>query len=303
MTNAGMNPALHGAVDLSGLVRRHSQPSPASAAAAGGAGNSGVSRVVDDRGVGEVVELSRRVPVILEIIGGELKPSLQELVEGYGGRFAYAEVRAEDAPELVQALQLPGIPVVLALVGGQPIPLFQGIPPEADIVPILDQVLELAAKNGVTGVVETEEKPVQDVEDELPPAHQEAYEALSRNDTAAAKAAFSKALAENPKDVDAQAGLLQVELLERVTGVDQAHARAQAAGEPDDPHLALVVADLDVIGGHVADAFHRLLSLYPRLDDGGKELLRNRLLDYFVVAGQSADEVKRARAQLSSLMF
>ena len=303
MSNAGMNPALHGAVDLSGLVRRHSQPSPATGAPGGAAATSGISREVDDRSVGEVVELSRRVPVILEVIGGDLRASLQSLVEGYGGRLAYAEVRAEDAPELVQALQLPGIPVVLALVGGQPIPLFQGIPPEAEITPILDQVLELAAKNGVTGVIETDAPPAEEPEDELPPAHREAYDALSRNDTAAAKAAFSKALAENPKDLDAQAGLLQVELLERVTGVDQAQARAQAASAPDDPHLALVVADLDVVGGHVADAFHRLLSLYPRLDDEAKELLRNRLVDYFVVAGQTTDEVKRARSQLSNLMF
>lgn len=301
MNNPGMNPALHGAIDLSALVRRHSQPAPAPGTPANQ--DQGVSRRVDDRNVGEVVELSRRVPVILEVIGGDLGASLQSLVEGYGGRFAYAEVRAEDAPELVQALQLPGIPVVLALVGGQPIPLFQGIPPESDIRPILDQVLELAAKNGVTGVIEADSEPPNEEQDELPPAHQEAYEALSRNEVAGAKAAFEKALKDNPHDADAEAGLLQVVLLERVTGVDQAQARAQAADAPDDPQLALVVADLDVVGGHVADAFHRLLSLYPQLDDEGKELLRNRLLEYFVVAGQTTDEVKRARGQLSNLMF
>ncbi len=211
------------------------------------------------------------------------------------------QVRAESAPELVQALQIQGIPTVIAVVGGQPVPLFQGIPPEAEMRPIFDQVLELASKNGVTGSVAPEEDAIQ--EPEVPPLHQEAYDALARNDIAAAKAAFAKALAQSPADSEAEAGLVQVELLERVANLDAAVVRSKAADNPTDVASALQVADLDVIGGHVEDAFVRLLGLYPSVDDDAKELLRTRILSFFIVAGVTTDVVKRARGQLANLMF
>lgn len=297
MTSPGMNPSLQGAVDLSSLVRRHQAPAPTPTGHP-----RGISRSVDDTSIGDVVELSQRVPVILEVVGGDLEPSLQGLVEGYAGRFAYASVRAEAAPELVKALQLPGFPVVLALLGGQPVPLFQGIPPESDIRPVLDQVLELAGKNGITGVIEASEPPAE-AEPELPLAHQDAYDALARNDIPAAKAAFHRALTENPRDQDAEAGLAQVELLERISGVDPVAARQRAADNPEDLTAALLVADVDMAAGHAEDAFHRLLTLFVSLDSDARDLVRTRLLSYFVAAGQSTDEVKRARTQLANLMF
>ena len=140
-------PALHGALDLSGLVRKHATPAPTSAPA------SPLVRDVDDTTIGELIELSKTVPVVLEIYGGELTPQLGALIESYAGAFVLGTVRGENAPELVQALGIQGIPTVVALVGGQPVPLFQGIPPEPEIRAVLDQVLALAAKGGVTGRV------------------------------------------------------------------------------------------------------------------------------------------------------
>ena len=293
--NIGSSPSLRGAVDLSALLRKNDAPRTA-------ASESGLSREFDDRSVGELVELSHKIPVVTEIYGGNLTPQLQAVVESYGGRFLYGSIQAESAPELIRALQIQGIPVVLAFVGGQPLPLFQGIPPEQDVRTVLDQVLALAAKNGVTGTVSPSDG-VEDDEPPLPPLHQEAFDALSRNDIDGARQAYQKALQENPKDSDAEAGLAQVDLLGRVRGVDAAAARAAAAATPTSVEAALVVADVDVAGGHLADAFRRLLALYPDADETEKELLRARLLSYFVVAGPGVDEVKAARTQLANLMF
>lgn len=291
-------PALHGALDLSGLVRKHATPAPTSAPA------SPLVRDVDDTTIGELIELSKTVPVVLEIYGGELTPQLGPLIESYAGAFVLGTVRGENAPELVQALGIQGIPTVVALVGGQPVPLFQGIPPEPEIRAVLDQVLALAAKGGVTGRVTPapagSEEPA---EEPLPPLHQEAYEALSRNDTAGAKAAFQKALAQNPADSDAEAGLAQVELLERVSGLDATRTRDDAAAKPEDVAAALAVADLDISGGHVEDACARLLGLYPSVSAEEKDVIRTRLLSYFILAGPTTDAVKQARNRLSSLMF
>ncbi len=301
MVDMGMSPALRGAVDLSGLVRKKEQANrPAG-------DNSAVVRSADDSSIGELVELSKRVPVILEIFGGELTAQLGPLIESYQGRFVLGEVRAESAPELVQALQIQGIPTVVALVGGQPVPLFQGIPPETEIRPILDQLLDLAAKNGVSGsltpTANPEDAKPEDAQPELPPLHQEAYDALANNDIAGAKAAFQKALAQSPADTEAEAGLAQVELLERVSATDPVATRQRAADHPEDWEAAMAVADLDMTGGHGEDAFARLLGLYPMVEPEVKEQLRARLLSLFVVAGVQTDAVKRARTQLANLMF
>ncbi|MDA7565999.1 co-chaperone YbbN, partial [Pontimonas sp.] len=119
-------PSMAGAVDLSGLVNK--QNAPPAPTSSGGA----YVREADDRTVGGLVELSKTIPVILEIYGGGGAPQLAGLIEKYQGKLVLGTVAAESAPELLRALQVQGYPVVAALVGGQPVPLFQGIPPEAE---------------------------------------------------------------------------------------------------------------------------------------------------------------------------
>jgi len=300
VSDARLGPALAGAVDLSGLVKKNQAPPPASAT------SDALVRDVDDRSVAALVELSKTVPVILEVYGGEVAPVLGPIIESYQGRFVLGTVRGESAPELVKALQVEGIPTVLALIAGQPVPLFKGIPAEQEVRTILDQVLGFAKENGVTGQVDPGPAPDAEgdqAEPALPPLHQEAFDALSRNDLPGAKAAYQRALAEAPADADAAAGLAQVELLERVYALDADQARRAAAEDPESVERALDVADLDISGGHIEDAFVRVLGLYSAASDEDKERLRERLLTYFTIVGQAAPEVKKARAHLTSLMF
>ena len=300
MSDPRLGPALAGAVDLSGLVKKNQASPPASAT------SDALVRDVDDRSVAALVELSKTVPVILEVYGGEVAPVLGAIIESYQGRFVLGTVRGESAPELVKALQVEGIPTVLALIAGQPVPLFKGIPAEQEVRTILDQVLGFAKENGVTGQVDPGPAPDAEgdqAEPALPPLHQEAFDALSRNDLPGAKVAYQKALAEAPADADAAAGFAQVELLERVYALDADQARRAAAEEPESVERALDVADLDISGGHIEDAFVRVLGLYSAASDEDKECLRERLLTYFTIVGQAAPEVKKARAHLTSLMF
>ena len=302
MSDPRLGPALAGAVDLSGLVKKNQVPPAPSGAAA----QNSLVRDVDDRTVAALVELSKTVPVILEVYGGEVTPVLGPIIESYQGRFVLGTVRGESAPELVRALQVEGIPTVLALIAGQPVPLFKGIPSEPEVRAILDQVLGFAQENGVTGQVDpavTDDLDSGEVETPLPPLHQEAFDALSRNDLPAAKAAYQKALAEAPADTDAAAGLAQVELLERVYAQDADETRRNAADHPENVDHALAVADLDVSGGHTEDAFVRLLGVFATASEDDRERIRERLLTYFTLVGQAAPEVKKARTQLASLMF
>jgi putative thioredoxin len=63
------------------------------------------------------------------------------------------------------------------------------------------------------------------------------------------------------------------------------------------------VADLDLSGGHLDDAFDRLLTLFPTLDAAGKDAVRTRLLEYFEIAGVDDPRVTRARARLAALLY
>jgi putative thioredoxin len=94
-----------------------------------------------------------------------------------------------------------------------------------------------------------------------------------------------------------------VELLERVSGLDADRARKEAAAKPKDLAAALAVADIDISGGRVEEACERLLALYSDSPTEDKDIIRTRLLAYFILAGATTEPVKQARNRLSSLMF
>ena len=210
-------------------------------------------------------------------------------------------------PLLQQAFGQPTVPATFGLLQGQPVPLFPGVAPEDQVRLALDQLLQAAVQNGITGRVEL--GPVDGADGAagedapLPPLHQEAFDAIERGDLAAAVAAYEKALAENPKDADAEAGLAQVRLLERTGGVDLAAARAAAAADPADLDAAFLVADLDVLGGHVEDAFTRLLDLVRTTDGDARDRVRTHLLQLFTVVGAHDERVRKGRTALMSALF
>jgi len=168
-------------------------------------------------------------------------------------------------------------------------------------------VLQLAAQNNVTGTLpgaddqtEGSEEPA---EEPLPPLHQEAFDAISAGDFVTAISKYESAIAQNPRDQQAVAGLAQVSLLARLDGKTADSLRAAAAQAPLDVEAQLGVADLDVSGGHLADAFARLLELFPGADREGKNAIRARLLDYFEIAGADDPRVADARRRLTLLLY
>ena len=72
------------------------------------------------------------------------------------GRLVLAAADADRSPQLVQAFQAQAIPTVVAVVAGQPVPLFAGVQPDDVIEQVFDQLLELGAQHGVTGRVEAD---------------------------------------------------------------------------------------------------------------------------------------------------
>ncbi|MEV0953183.1 tetratricopeptide repeat protein [Promicromonospora sp. NPDC050249] len=302
--------AVRGAVDLSALNRPQAPPpgEPGGAPEAGGF-------VVDvsEANFEQLVRDSSTYPVVMLIwiptdqANAELGVTLGRLADEYGGRFLLGRVDAQTYPQVAAAFQVQGVPTVVAVLQGQPLPLFQGAAEEQQIRGVLDQVLAAAEQNGVNGRAPGAAPAADEVETEqlppLPPLHQEAYDAIERDDLDAAVAAYEKALRQDPKDSDATAGLAQVRLMQRTRDADLAAARKAAADAPADVEAALAVADLDMLGGKVDDAFARLLDLLPGADADDKEKLRVRLLELFELAGTGDPRVSKARKRLAISLY
>ncbi len=312
MSDPSLGSAVRGAVDLSALRNRPAGVAPGEEQPAGEtiAVPSLVLDVTDDT-FPQVLELSRTVPVVVDLWAEwcgpckQLSPVLERVVTELGGRVVLAKVDVDANPQLSQAFRAQSIPMVVALVAGQPVPMFNGAVPEQQVREVFAQLLQLAAQNGVTGSVSVDgaAPEAEPVEAPLPPLHVEAFEAIEAGDYTRAIAAYEKALAENPRDGEARAGLGQVRLLDRVQGLDLHAARAAAAAAPTDVEAQLNVADLDLSGGHVEDAFARLLDLFAALPADERTPVRERLLELFALVGDADPRVIAARGRLASLLF
>jgi len=333
MTNVPPSAAsLRGAVDLSSLVNRAQAPAaPAGGAAAAGApaapgaapaaGAPGAPQTVDvpglvlaadDASFTQFLDISSVVPVIVELVSTglassrELSPVLERVVTAQAGRVLLVRIDVDQSPQLGQAFQAQTVPTVAALIGGRPVGLFAGVIPEDQVLDVIQQVLELAQQNGVTGQAVApggSAEPAAPVEEPLPPHHAEAYAFIEQGDYASAAAEYRTAIAQNPRDALAVAGLAQVSLLHRLDGTAADAIRSAAASTPEDVDAQLLVADLDLSGGHVEDAFDRLLTLFPSLDAEGREAVRQRLLEHFEVVGLEDPRVAVARRRLTRLLY
>ncbi|QKE84118.1 tetratricopeptide repeat protein [Arthrobacter sp. NEB 688] len=208
-------------------------------------------------------------------------------------------------PLLVQAFGQPTVPATFGLLQGQPVPLFPGIADEQQVGQAVEQLLQAAVQNGITGRVDLGPVPGGDADEEeaVSPLHEAAYEAIERGDLTAAAQAYEQAIAADASDEDARLGLAQVRLMERTQGVDLNAARAAAAADPADVEAACVVADLDVLGGHVEDAFTRLVDLVRTSAGDERDRARTHLLGLFDVVGAHDERVRKGRTALMSALF
>lgn len=303
--------ALRGAVDLSAL-KRPAGATGASGPASGGPSADGLLVTGTDATFQDVANATVRVPAVIVLWSGRLTQSaalvdvMVDVARRSGGRFQVVSVDVDANPGLMRAFQVQSVPAAVGLVQGQPVPLFVGALPAAEVQPWVDELLKLATQYGVTGRVPVEGSAVDeagDAEPELSAAHQSALEAIDRGDLTGAVTAYEQALAQNPADEDARLGLAQVRLMQRTEGMDPAVIRAAAAADPADVTAALLVADLDVLGGHVQDAFARLVDLVRVSAGDERERVRKHLVELFDIVGASDDRVVAARRALMSALF
>ncbi|MDG4860259.1 tetratricopeptide repeat protein, partial [Streptomyces sp. T-3] len=130
-----------------------------------------------------------------------------------------------------------------------------------------------------------------------------AVQALDAGDLGGAVQAYRNVLSDDPANSEAKLGLAQAELLQRVEGMDPNQVRKDGAEKPADPAAQIAAADLDLVGGHVEDAFGRLVETVKRTAGDDREAVRVRLLELFEVVGADDPRVAKARSALARALF
>lgn len=300
--------ALRGAVDLGALARARENEKAAQERAASGAP---ASIQVTEASLQSLAEQSMRAPIVIVFTSAQAPASdaLADLVARLAPEFGLAAARCDVDTEqgIAQAFQIQAVPAAMALIGARPAPLFQGSASEEQLREVFAQVADVARQAGLdvaeSAPAEGAQPESEPAPEPLPPLHQAAYDAIERGDMDAAVAAYEQALKENPKDADARAGRAQVLLMGRTAAVDPQAVRTAAADAPGDVQAQLAVADLDVLGGQIEDAFARLLEVGATVFGDDREAVRTRLVELFDVVGAEDPRVIQARRSLAALLY
>ncbi|MFJ4668027.1 thioredoxin [Kitasatospora purpeofusca] len=320
--------ALRGAVDLAAVKAageaaqkaeqaraeraRQSAAAEEAGVAPAGAGYELVIDVTEDTFEAEVVQRSTEVPVVVDFWAEwcgpckQLSPILERLAEEYAGRIVLAKIDVDANQLIAQQFGIQGIPAVMAVVAGQLVPLFQGAENEANVRKVLDQLILVAEQRfGIVGGAGAPAEGAGAAAPQRPedPALSAAHDALDRGDLAGAVQAYKNVLVEQPGNTEARLGLAQAQLLHRVEGLDPQAVRAAAAADPKDVAAQLGAADLDLVGGHVEDAFGRLVVTVGKTFGEDRDAVRLRLLELFEVIGTEDPRVTAARQALARVLF
>lgn len=308
-----------GAIDLSALKRPAAAPTGPqhSGAPVAGGVTTAYSIEVNEQNFQSVLEASMTAPVVLVFHSPTQSPEsttaaadVVTVAGEYDGRFLAGLINVDDNPAIAQAMQIQQVPLMLILLDGRP--ATQPIPGALaldELRTLFNQLGQQLTAQGITGrhqpragAVEAE---VADGQGE--PARDRRYapaeDALEAGDIDTAVAEYQKLVEGNPADAEAAAGLAMAKVLQRTAGVDLNQARAAAAAAPDDVAAQTLVADLDLLGGHVDDAFNRLVELVRRTAGDERNLAREHLLGLFGAVGADDARVVKARQSLAAALF
>ena len=302
---------MRGAIDLGALAQARQAQSAANSALANAP--SGVVIDVDENDFQQkVIDASNQVPVVVDLWAEwcgpckQLSPVLEKIAAEFNGKFILAKVDIDKNQNIAAAFQVQSIPAVFAIIAGSAAPLFQGAMPESQVRQVLTEVIRIANEQGVKGTlnqVEQQDKQENKVEEpQIDPKLEAAFNAIEKGNFSEAKNIYQEMLNQNPKDETAIAGLAQVGLLERSASLNENEIRKNASDKKN-IEAQLELADLELMKGNPEAGFSVLINAIRITSGQDRDKLRERLLELFVVVGDSDPHVLKARRDLASALF
>lgn len=309
--------SLAGAVDL-GALKHQVDAEPGQAGGAPAAGGYVIDTT--EAGFQAMVQTSATFPILLLLwvpTDDRLFPlatKLGQAVNAQEGKIQLSRIDIASNPQIAQTFQVQGAPALFALLAGRPMPILEGLPTDEELTQITDQlipqVIQMAQKAGITGTAPYQETGQdgsstddQDAQAQtVPPSHQEADRLAREGDYAGAAQAYAKVMEADPGDDLARREHAKALLMSRSASADVRQVRQAAADAPDDLDAQLAVADVDMLGGQIQDAFDRLLDFLGGHRDQ-MEPVRQRLLEYFSIPEPADPRLVNARRRLSTMMY
>jgi putative thioredoxin len=300
---------MSGAVDLAAVKARSEAAARAAEAPAPTAG-SFVVQVTEANFQTEILDRSFQVPVLLVVTSaraataGPMVDQLEAIANEGNGAIVLGKVDADTDTRVVQALQVQAVPTVFAVIGGRLVPGFEGVLPDDQLREFIGAVLQAAAQAGLQPPAQQPdgaEASDEPVEAQIPedPRFDAAEAALAEGDYAGARERFQAILDAEPANAAAALALHQVALLARIDGVGDVSADPAA----DDVDGQLVAADLAFVENDADSALRRLLELLARTAGDERELVRQRLIEYFELLGPDDPRVGPARREMARALF
>ena len=233
---------------------------------------------------------------LLEVMG---KYQEADLLENGEPAWILGTVNVDTEVQVAQALQIQSVPIAIAIIQEQMVPLFEAVPTPEQIRLVIDKVVGLAAERGVGQALEKSESP----EVPMEPEEIAAMEAMEKGDLGEAKAHYEKWLARKPGDSLAKLGLAQTELILRVKDLDPKEVLTLAGSNPNEISIQLKAADVEIASGLNKSAFDRLIRLVKSSQGDEKKVVREHLLVLFALVDPSDPDLIVARRELASALY
>ncbi|MEM7301296.1 MAG: thioredoxin [Pseudomonadota bacterium] len=251
----------------------------------------------------------------------QLGPTIEKVVGETGGAVQLTKMNIDHHPEIPGQMGIQSIPAVVAFKGGKPVDAFMGNVPESQIRSFIEKVAGPDAfSGGGDDLVE------------------QAQALLAAGDTANAADLFARALADNPADSAALAGLgecyLSAGQLEQAKGLAESLTDDMRGSDPVAAFLVKLeleekaselgelgelatAAEADPPDNQAVFDFAVALNAHDRRDDAAEQLLsiirrdrewnddgaRTQLLQFFEAWGHADPATVSARRALSSILF
>ncbi len=225
----------------------------------------------------------------------EILETLGKLAAADKDAWILGTVDVDSQPQVAQALQIKSVPVAIAIVAEQLLPLFESVPPADQVRLVINKLLELAAQKGVGSTPDGPTEIAMEAEEEA------AYAAMEKGDYKAAKISYEAWLKRKPNEAVAVVGLAQVNLMLRIDGLDPVLTLKNA--KDDDLNSQLMCADIQVASGDLSGAFDRLLAVIKLNKDGEADKAKAHLIALFNLVDPTDPRLVKARSELASVLF